>query len=220
MLAILGLMIYGAFEIKDLKKENRSLIDANQEFAVALAQQNQEILASVSNIEVDATQAQLAVDQDVYDSISWMVNRNTTYPFAEQAISSQLTDSLISLVDVLDKTGFSGVVSLEIHAGNFCVKTNDDGQIELPADGLVGDCQLLENFIPDPSRTENFSLEFTRFLNTNSVLAKGDIDVVVDPATDYTSITQFLVYDPSIDASEWNSVAAANNKVVIRLESY
>lgn len=220
MLAIFILMIYGAYELKDLKRENRSLINANQEFAVALAQQNQEILATVETLDMGAVEQQVLGDQQIYDSVSWLVNRNTNYNFSEQAISAQLTDSLNSLVALLDKISFSGVISLEIHAGNFCIITNDAGQIELPSGGLVGDCQLLENFVPDPSRIEHFSLEFTRFLNTNSILAKGDIDIVVDPAADYTAITQFLVYDASMDAQEWNVIAAENNKVVIRLESY
>ena len=224
MFLLMSLVAYGIYQVEDLKRENQSLVDINHQFASILAKQNDGIIASVERLEVQNSQNSQGVgkpDVAQFDNMIWTINQNSNYDYGTFPLDASRTEVISELLLQLDESGFSGVVNLNIHSGNFCVVTNESGELVLPdSDSLLADCELIEYYSPDPSQIERTAFEFSTLLNTNPTLLKGYITITVNAFDQYSSNPQYPVFDPEVSAEQWNNVALQNNHIYVELESY
>jgi len=224
MFLLMGLVAYGIYQVDSLKKENQSLVDINHQFASILAKQNDGIIASVERLEVQNSQnAQISEKPSAaaFDNMIWTINQNSNYEYGTFPLDASRTEVISELLIQLDESDFSGVVNLNIQSGNFCVITNESGELVLPdADSLLADCELIEYYSPDPSQIERTAFEFSTLLNTNPTLLEGYITIAVNAFDQYSSNPQYPEFDPAMTAGQWNNVALQNNHIFVELESY
>lgn len=151
-------------------------------------------------------------------ALEWSVSQRMDYAFDEQPLSGMRLIQLQTLLTYLVDANFVGDVQLRIHRGNFCLGSGQDGNPVLPAKNtLYSQCNALDASQVN-STSDLQSVEFASFVNS-SPLANGDrgIHVIVStaagarPQIGYPSVTAELT------AGEWNTVAARNNHVSVRL---
>lgn len=221
MFFLLGLVGYGIYQVDNLKKENQVLIETNQQFVNEIVEQNERIMLSVQRLESQNIQDFNEHDNAIFDNMVWAINQNSGYQYHEFPLDSARTQVIGELLVQLDQSGFNGIVNLNIHSGNFCIVNNDVGELVLPGNGItLADCEFIEYYTPDPSQVEKTAFEFNTLLNTNPVLLKGDITLVVNTLDEYSSTFPYPEVETSISAEQWNNIALQNNNIFIDLESY
>jgi CheY-like chemotaxis protein len=209
----------------DSSAARTELGDANRRIdELVAAQQN---LASSEHNESTTLRQQLNQRDDqarrqarlLYDSITWAVNQGSPYDVHEEAFSDRRLTMVQELVTRLKSLGFHGTVQLESHLGEFCLTGNDvDGYIEAPADLPVTECALIGHPLQQlPALGERQSIAFANFLATSPLVNSGDIQLEI---ASFLFSRPRIPYPPQSDtvtAAEWNRVAAANNRVDVRL---
>jgi len=155
----------------------------------------------------------------LYDSITWAVNQGGPYDVHEEAFGDQRLATVQELVTRLKALGFHGTVQLESHLGEFCLRGNEvDGYAEAPADLPVTECDLIGHPLQQlPGLGERQSIAFANFLATSPLVNDGDIRLEI---ASFLFSRPRIPYPPQSDtvtAFEWNRVAAANNRVDVRL---
>ncbi|HUT42254.1 MAG TPA: response regulator [Gammaproteobacteria bacterium] len=155
----------------------------------------------------------------LYDSITWAINQGSSYDVHEEAFSDRRLAMVQELVSRLRSLGFHGTVQLESHLGEFCLSGNDvDGYVEAPADLPVTACDLVGHPLQQlPGLGERQSIAFANFIATSPLVNSGDIDLEI---ASFLFSRPRIPYPPqgdTVTAYEWNRVAAANNRVDVRL---
>ena len=154
-----------------------------------------------------------------YDSIAWAVNQGSAYDPREEAFSDRRLALVQELVTRLKALGFHGTVRLESYLGEFCLSGNEvDGYVQAPPDLPVTECALIGHPMQQlPALGERQSIAFASFLATSPLVNGGDIQLEIES---YQFSRPRIPYPPRSDtvtAQEWNRVAAANNRVDVRL---
>jgi hypothetical protein len=110
-------------------------------------------------------------------------------------------------------------VQLESHLGEFCLSGSDSNGLELAApDTPVTECGMIGH--PQqhlPGAGERQSIAFANFMATSPLVNQGDIRIEIVP---YLFSRPRIDYPPRqsvVAAHEWNRIAAANNRVEVRL---
>lgn len=162
------------------------------------------------------TRAQAA---QIYDSIAWGINQGSAYDLDQEAFGDARLATVQELVSRLHTLGFRGVVQLESHLGEFCLSDSDgNGLILAVPDTPVTECSMIGH--PQqhlPGAGERQSITFANFLATSPLVNQGDIRIEIMP---YLSSRPRIDYPPrlgAVTAHEWNRIAAANNRVEVRL---
>jgi CheY-like chemotaxis protein len=157
--------------------------------------------------------------RQVYDSITWAINQGGPYDVHEETFSDRRLATVQELVTRLRSLGFEGTVQLESHLGEFCLTGNEvDGYTEAPADLPVTACDLIGHPQQQlPALGERQSIAFANFLATSPLVNSGDIRLEI---ASFLFSRPRIPYPPqgdTVTAGEWNRVAAANNRVDVRL---
>jgi CheY-like chemotaxis protein len=155
----------------------------------------------------------------LYSSIAWAVNQGSAYDIHEEPFSDRRLAMLVELITRLQSLGFKGVVQLHSHLGEFCLAGNEaDGYTLAPPDLPVRECATFGHPLQQlPSVGERQSIAFANFLATSPLVNGSGIKVDIishqfsDPRLEYPS------RDSDVMASEWNRIAAANNRVDVKL---
>ena len=155
----------------------------------------------------------------IYDSISWAINQSGPYDPLEEAFSDRRLAIVQELVTRLKALGFRGTVQLESHLGEFCLSGNEvGGYVQAPPDLPVTECDLVGHPLRQlPALGERQSITFANFLATSPLVNGGDIRIEITP---FQFSRPRIPYPPqgnTVTAQEWNRVAAANNRVEVRL---
>ena len=155
----------------------------------------------------------------LYDSIAWAVNQGSPADVGEVAFSDRRLATVYELVSRLQALGFRGVVQLHSHLGEFCLTGDEvDGYRVAAADMPVRDCTFYGH--PQhqlPSIGARQSIAFANFLSTSPMVNDRDISIEIvnhgysEPRVEYPS------RESDVTTAEWNRVAAANNRVEVKL---
>ena len=161
-----------------------------------------------------------AVSGELLTALVWAVNQNGQYDFTQQALGDDRISIIGGLLNSLDKAQFKGVMELGIHAGNFCVATDQAGQFVIPSRGsVVTDCELLSNYDRDFSSAGQTSTSFMNFINTSPIVESGDLVVDIQSYGISSPDVEYPEFDRSASTVEWNEVAAVNNRLIVSLRA-
>jgi CheY-like chemotaxis protein len=157
-------------------------------------------------------------DPAVLDVLEWGVNQGGRYAFGAVPLDDGRAAVLSALFEQLERLGFIGAVAIDVHVGRFCMNYEFDGRLELaPPDQPAATCEQVG--WPESEAAAMGQRQSLAFANAvASATAKNPrlrVDQVshgsAEPAVDYPAA------DYELTAGAWNSVAAANQRVAVRL---
>jgi CheY-like chemotaxis protein len=157
--------------------------------------------------------------QLLYNSIGWAINLSSAYDMRDVAFSDRRLAIVQELLTRLSSIGFRGVVQLESHLGDFCLAGDEaDGYTLADERGYVSDCSLIGHPLYQlPTLGERQSIGFANFMSSSPLVNNNDIRVEL---VNYRNDRPKFPYPPlqdGVSIGEWNSVAAANNRVEVTL---
>jgi CheY-like chemotaxis protein len=224
-LLLVGVMLVPAIWLYRHDTETRQQLDTTRAELEHLRTQQQD--ASTVSEERASLQALLDAQNDrprknsdqLFDSIAWAVNQGSAYDINEEPFSDKRLAMLYELITRLRSLGFKGVVQLNSYLGEFCLAGNEaDGYTPAPPDLPVHECATFGHPLQQlPSVGERQSIAFANFLATSPLVNGSGIKVDIvshqfsDPRLEYPS------RDSDVTAAEWNRIAAANNRVEVKL---
>lgn len=224
-LVLVGVMLVPAIWLYRHDTETRQQLDTTRAELEHLRTQQQD--ASTVSEERASLQALLDAQNDrprknsdqLFDSIAWAVNQGSAYDINEEPFSDKRLAMLYELITRLQSLGFKGVVQLNSYLGEFCLAGNEaDGYTPAPPDLPVHECATFGHPLQQlPSVGERQSIAFANFLATSPLVNGSGIKVDIvshqfsDPRLEYPS------RDSDVTAAEWNRIAAANNRVEVKL---
>ncbi|HEX5057602.1 MAG TPA: response regulator [Gammaproteobacteria bacterium] len=152
--------------------------------------------------------------QHLYEGLAWAINRGNFVPFGQQALDEKQLEVLSRLVYYLHTANFSGVISVKLFFGNFCVAADASGQFTLPKpETPASACYFLEDRLADMSVESQQAWPFTSYLMTTPEIHDGRIRVELESMGTAEPMLEYPPLNGST-AGEWNRVAAVNNHVV------
>jgi CheY-like chemotaxis protein len=187
------------------------------------AQRSSQLIASSAELNVASAQvlgtrtAPAPSDTGLLDAVEWAVNLDGRYGFGEIPLDDVRAQKIGRLVQYLDRSGFRGMVLIEVHVGRFCMSLSSDGNLELaPSGDPATACTQLG--WPSVEAVALGRRQTLGFANT-VVTATNDTGIRVEtasagaerPAVEYPPMGDYLT------AGEWNQTAAANHRLEIRL---
>jgi CheY-like chemotaxis protein len=183
--------------------------------------------AGSQNTENDALRAQLtqyenrdrSQSQQVYDDLAWAINQGGAYDMNQDSFGDARLAVVQELVSRLHELGFRGIVQLESHLGEFCLTAsgNDGLQLAAPDTPVTACDQIGHPQQQSPDAGARQSIAFANFLATSPLVNRGDIRIEIVP---YLFSRPRIEYPPrqsDVSAADWNRVAAANNRIEVRL---
>lgn len=155
-----------------------------------------------------------------FASIEWGANQASRYEFDELPLGDRRRRLFAEMSDRLLEIGFSGVVRVESHVGDFCMIAAGPTSYSLPPPDMdAGACDAI-GFGDDESVDLGLrqSVGFANFVNVSSAQTQGRIRFEIlsvgnsDPAVAYpNSFT-------GLSAGDWNEISEANNRVLVSIE--
>ncbi|CAN5137669.1 hypothetical protein BH24PSE2_BH24PSE2_04610 [soil metagenome] len=218
-LVFLALLFFGLYFESEQRWMN--LREENAELVAAL--EEQQIAATAESIELHGTLREQrdqpgVADTQVVEAIEWSVNQAAGVAPDEIALNDRRLDLLRGLIDRLLRIGFSGIVTLETHAGRFCLVGNaTDGYEMAPDDLPATSCDAQSN--PRWETREGSSVAFANFLSGIEELTDGAIEIEVVPRGVEAPLVEYPPLASGVTAGEWNRVARLNNRVRVDLSS-
>lgn len=156
----------------------------------------------------------------LYNTLAWAVNLGGVYDVDEEAFGDRRLAIIYELISRLQAIGFTGVVRLESHLGEFCLAGDDaTGYTLAPDDMPVYECSRFGHPLEDvPLIGERQSIAFANFLATSPLINDSAIRVeLVSHRYDQPHL-KYPSQNSGISAREWNRIAAANNRVDVTLQ--
>jgi CheY-like chemotaxis protein len=228
-LVVVLVMLIPLLWLYNMNSDTRAALGAanKQVGLLETAHQQQQIAANAENTASASLRAMLdsqesrASEQSVllYDSITWAINQSSPYDVREEAYSDRRLAIIQELVSRLSALGFTGIVQLDSHLGEFCLTGNDvDGYILASPDLPVTECAMIGHPLQQlPSLGERQSIAFANFLATSPLLNNGDISIELVPYLYSRPRVNYPPQHSNVSAFEWNRIGAANNRVDVTL---
>jgi CheY-like chemotaxis protein len=218
LIPLLWIYQHGASTRDALDQSNQRIEQLRSEEHQQVSSKDSESAALREQLQHRDTNQRMQAAQ-VYDSIAWALNQHSAYDMRQDAFGDARLAQLQELVSRLSALGFHGIIQLESHLGEFCLAGNDSAGLKLAApDTPVTECDTIGNpqqQLPDAGVHQ--SIAFANFLSTSPLLARGDIRIEVVP---FLFSRPRIAYPPQqsdVNARDWNRIAAANNRIEIRL---
>jgi len=172
-------------------------------------------------------QQQLADYRQAYDSahsvalqsLEWAANQASRYDFAELPLGDFRLSVIVELGSRLAELNYSGVIRIESHVGNFCMSASPADGFLLPAEDIpVLQCDQI-GYEPGVAYELGLrqSVAFANFINQFDERVGGRIRYEVVSLGNSRPLLAYPAPAASSMASEWNLVAANNNRVEISL---
>ncbi|MDJ0806026.1 MAG: response regulator [Gammaproteobacteria bacterium] len=193
--------------------------DINDQISqLSTAVQNNDML-SLAGTGDDLNPGELSEMQPGIEFLSWAANRGTEFAYGENPFNDLRVAWLSELVNQLDKAGFSGIINLKAHYGNFCLSKSETGGLILAEEAFnFDDCQFsMDSKDTGFAQSSYQTLGFANYLN--SVAADKSVPIEVYVEAD-SSAEPMLAYPASYvvkTAGEWNRIAMQNQRIMVTL---
>ncbi|MDX1693447.1 MAG: response regulator [Ketobacteraceae bacterium] len=181
--------------------------------------------AEITQSELEQELQDIIYDQQLQNNewlanFEWALNRDNQFPWNAKPYNDQLAEKLGVIGNRLQAAGFEGVISLTSHLGDFCFTSNSAGAPILPEeDQLVATCSIRS--LPQ-GEAETLGMEqtmgFNHFLAAFELQFGDAIRIEMDTRGNQEPVKEYPEQEPDLLASEWNKVAAANQRVTIELK--
>ena len=217
---VLVMLVYLAWQQRIMQHAQKNVGGLNEiKGDVSQLQEQMNHLATLMSQTPVEGQAEPPEVQKNLEFLSWAANRGTEFEYGENPYNDLRVAWLSELVTQLHKAGFTGVVSLNAHFGNFCLTKSETGVLKLAKD----DANFQDCIFSADSREGGFTqtsyqtLGFANYLNSIASNKDVPIEVVIesdeysDPAIPYPD-----AYGVNT-AGTWNKVALRNQKIEVSL---
>lgn len=222
LIGVLAILVVAAIGWQQYTRRQWSELAAeNVELSAALEARRRADAESVSGLSdyLDAERAGLLRQYDDFlAALEWAVNQAGTYEPDGTPLDDARLDMVSGLLARLQAVGFSGVVQLQIHRGDFCLVPGEAGGWELAAADLpASSCTRFGR--PQPAGATRAIRETVAFANFRAELERsgGVIQLVVEDPGDTAALVPYPPTVQGTTAGEWNRFARMNNRVQIRL---
>jgi hypothetical protein len=146
------------------------------------------------------------------EALEWALNLDQWVDPGDRPLGDIRLATVEGLLRRLDKLGFEGVVTLNVHSSIFCQNREVGRWVIAGADQIVSQCGRL-----GAMEVAEQSPAFSRFLSSSPILADGRIRLEIISHGDSSPLMAFPDDASSISADTWNGIAALNNRVETRL---
>ena len=220
VLAVIAVIFVTLFWI-----ENRSLEEMrgeNSELQAMLDQQQALGIQDVLEARRQVDTYQQALDStyvSAIDAIEWAANQSSLYGFDEIPLGDFRLSVMSELADRLARLGFQGLVRIETHVGSFCMSFSEPGEFVLATRDLPAvRCEQI-GFDANEAYERGLrqSVAFANFVNLAGERTAGRIRFEIVSLGHSSPLISYPVGADSVTASEWNEIAASNNRVDVSL---
>ncbi len=155
----------------------------------------------------------------IISNLEWQVNSEATYGRDDIPFGDQRLEMIDRLVGELRATGFTGVVQLDSHVGDFCTVQADDGSWSAgAADESIRHCDRIglgaENAFTQSAKQ---SVTFANYVAALDGDVSENIRIVVNPLGNSSPVLAYPELSSDSTVGEWNRIAQQNNRVRVRL---
>ena len=159
-----------------------------------------------------------AILRSSWETTAWAMNQELGYPHDEIALDGNRATTIESLLTRLSEAGFRGVVTLQTHAGEFCLAGSQEEGFQLPVpDTTAEECDFIGNPVQAADTpAAHQSLRFANFLASTPLLSEDTISLEVVTLPRDVHLTPYPE-KASASAQSWNAAALANNRILIQL---
>ncbi|HUO68199.1 MAG TPA: response regulator [Gammaproteobacteria bacterium] len=175
-------------------------------------------LADARNSAVNPVAAPAAAPSDVIGVLEWGVNQGGHYGFGTVPLDDARATVFEGLFEQLSRLGFAGTVTIDVHAGRFCMNYGLNGSLELaPPDQPAAACEQIGWSEEDAvSLGKSQSLAFA---NAVAIAAARYPRIKIESAARGSSepAVPYPVSSTELTAGTWNAIAAANQRVTVRI---
>lgn len=205
----------------DTQRKWRAAVEQNASLMAAINSRRAVAVTATSNTvrQLDEERDRISGQfSDFVSALEWGVNQSASYGPDEEPFGAARLETLRGLLDRLGALGFTGVVRLDSHVGDFCyVPGVDDQPVPAPDDLPAGQCTRI-GLAADEARARSArqSVAFANFLGTRS----GDAAVRIEVQA-HGNGAPLVPYPPDplgLTAGEWNAIARQNNRVHVTLQ--
>jgi CheY-like chemotaxis protein len=204
----------------DTQGKWRSAVEQNAGLMAALTSRR-----AVASVATSDTVKRLDAERDEISQqfgnfvtgLEWGVNQSAAYPPGGEPFGSQRLETLRGLLERLNEIGFTGIVRLDSHVGDFCYAAAPDGTLALAPDELPAErCERI-GLAPEEARAASAreSVSFANFLSARAADTAVRVEVLA-----HGNATPAVAYPPDprgLTAGDWNLIARQNNRVSVTL---
>ena len=153
------------------------------------------------------------------DDIETIANQTSVYPYGELPLGDERLATIEKLSDRLIAMNYTGVVRLDVHVADFCLKISASGGYELADPGLpVAKCDKLGLSPAEAYETGlGQSIAFANFIQLAEDQSGGMFRYEIVSVGNAEPLLHYPGTTNGVKAGAWNEVAAANNRVVVTL---
>lgn len=203
-------------------RNSEVLLQQNAELAGAL--EARQVLGTSDTLQ---TRQQLAEYQQAFESahsvalqsLEWAANQTSQYEFDELPLGDFRLSVIAELASRLAELDYIGVIRIESHVGNFCMSATSADGFSLPAQDLpVLQCDQI-GFEPGMAYESGLrqSVAFANFINQFDQRIGGGMRYEIISHGNSRPLLNYPASTAGVSASEWNQIAANNNRVEISL---
>ena len=151
--------------------------------------------------------------------IEWQINLEAAYDPDKMPLGDSKLEVIEKLMNELRALGFSGIVQLDSHIGDFCYVQTSDGNWKITgADEPVTSCEKFGIGQEDAlTQSAKQSVAFANYVAANDGSQGSLIRIVVNPLGNTRPVIEYPDADDVVTAGEWNRIARINNFVLVRL---
>ena len=213
-------LISALWLINNERDINQSLAKTNQSLSEQIKTQNQDPQKSRRLLELNKTQSNSPNVRNLLRTLVWAVNQTGKFNFNELAVGSSRSEVISGLVAQLSEIDFQGTLTLNIHNGDFCVVTNENGSLSLPDQPIpILNCDFLSNSSYSFDQASQISIEFINLLQRYPIVERGDLIIDVQAPGLSRPITQYPDIEQVFTSDQWNNIAQANNYLQVSLSN-
>jgi CheY-like chemotaxis protein len=204
----------------DARQKHEHLLATNALLSAKIEEQQKFALQSKRQLSKIRSGVGSAQSKKLLRALTWAINQTGQFDFSETALADSRMNSMMGLVAELSEVNYAGTLTLDIHNGDFCVITNENGELSLPNQPIpISSCDFLSNSSLSFDQASQTSMDFMNSLQSFPIVENGDLKVDVQahglskPFARYPDIEQITTSD------QWNRVALANNRLNISLSN-
>lgn len=148
---------------------------------------------------------------------AWRRQLSTHYAWGTAPLDDARALELGALLDELKRAGFAGTVFVDVHAGRYCMNYSPAGDLELaPPEQPAATCEVIAE---SGVQAEGATAQQTNAFRSMVAAATADGQLRVEAVSHGSSrpLIDYPLLDYSVTAGDWNSVAASNQRVSLRL---
>lgn len=215
VLVFASLLFIETRNLEEIQSENealQSMLDQQQALGTRGVLQAQR--------QLDAYREALAsAHLSAIDAIQWAANQSSAYAFDEMPLGDSRLSILSELAERLAEIDFQGLVRIETHVGSFCMSLSAPGDYVLaPGDQPAVQCEQI-GFDANEAYERGLmrSVAFANFINLAGERSRGRVRYEIISLGHSSPLISYPAGVDGVTASEWNDIAASNNRVDVSL---